>query len=787
MLIRRAAIGLWLLIVVFAIAILARTEIRTDMAAFLPRSSTAAQQVLIEQATSGASSRIVLLAIEGAPPATLISLSKALGARLKQDDAFTDVLNGDVASLGIRDFVWANRYLMSGGVTAERFTAAGLHTALVSDLGLLGSDMAPLLQQSMPSDPTGEILTLLSRLAGPSGPHTRAGIWLSGDETRAVLMVHTRAAGFDIDAEDRALARIHAAFEDARRDVPDASAARLVETGPVVFAVSTRDTTVADAKRLSILATAIITGLLAFVYRSPLVLLLGLLPVASGALAAIAGVSLGFGFVHGITLGFGVTLLGESIDYAIYLFTQTVRGDRPQATMTRIWPTLRLCALTSIVGFAAMLFSGFVGFAQLGAFSIIGLIAAIGVTRFVLPQLMPQAFFATGAEVIGRGLSGAMPYRAWLRPLIGLVTLAAAVALVLHPGGFWDSNLTNLSPIPASMQTLDRTLRGDLGVPDLRYFVAFRADTEQAALEASEALAGRLQTLVTQGRIGGYDVPSAILPSERTQRARQAALPDNDTLRAGFTEAVAGLPFRADTFEPFFGDVARARSGPLLTPASLPSALALRVDSMLVQRDSGWQLIAPLYKVTDPASVASTLAAAGLPGVQLIDLERESAQLLQRFQREATDLAVIGSIAIVALLWLFLRSLARVAAVAAPLAAALIITAALLTFGGGKLSIFMMVGFLLTVAVGSNYCLFFERVYHDAEAQKRSIASVVLANLCTVSAYGVMTLSTIPVLHDIGMTVAIGTFLSMLFAAFLSARGIVPESVGADRAASSGT
>jgi predicted exporter len=321
----------------------------------------------------------------------------------------------------------------------------------------------------------------------------------------------------------------------------------------------------------------------------------------------------------------------------------------------------------------------------------------------------------------------------------------------------------------------------------LRYFVAFRADTEQSALEASEALADRLQTLVTQGRIGGYDVPSAILPSERTQRARQAALPDSDTLRARFNEAVAGLPFRAESFEPFFGDVARARSGPLLTLASLPSALALRVDSQLVQRDNGWQLIAPLYKVTDPAGVASTLAAAGLPGVQLIDLEQESTQLLLRFQHEATDLAVIGSIAIVALLWLFLRSLARVAAVAVPLAAALIITAALLTFGDGKLSIFMVVGFLLTVAVGSNYCLFFERVYHDAEAQKRSIASVVLANLCTVSAYGVMTLSSIPVLHDIGMTVGIGTFLSMLFAAFLSARGIVPNPIGKDRAVSSGT
>ena len=777
---RRATIALWLSIVAFAIAVLARTSLRADMAAFLPRSSTPAQQVLIEQASSGASSRIVLLGIEGAPPATLVALSKALAAHLKQNEAFADVLNGDEATSGIRDFVWANRYLISDKVTAERFTVAGLHAALVNDLGLLGSDLAPLLQQSLPGDPTGEILTLANSLTAPARPHTNSGVWLSGDESRAVLMIHTRAAGFDIDAEERALSLIHAAFDDARRDVPNTpSSARLVETGPVVFAVGTRDTTVSDATRLSIVATVIIASLLAFAYRSPLVLLLGLLPVASGALAAIAGVSLAFGFVHGITLGFGVTLLGESVDYAIYLFTQTKQGDRPQATMVRIWPTLRLCALTSIVGFAVMLFSDFVGFAQLGAFSIIGLIAAVGVTRFVLPQLMPQAFFAAGAEVIGRWLTAAQAYRAWLRPMIVLLTLAGAFALLLHRGGFWDNDLTNVIPIPPAAQTLDRTLRSDLGVPDLRYFIVLRADGEQSALEASEALAAPLQALVREGRIGGYDLPSAILPSERTQRERRAALPDNDTLRARFNEAAAGLPFRTDLFEPFFRDAARARSGPSLTLAGLPSALALRIDSMLVQRDSGWQVIVPIYKVGDPAALASVLAAPGLPSAQMIDLEQESAQLLSQFQHEATDLAVIGSIAILALLWLFLRSPARVAAVALPLVAALIITAALLTFGGGKLSIFMMVGFLLTVAVGSNYCLFFERVLHDAEAQKRSVASVVLANLCTVSAYGVMSLSGIPVLHDIGITVAIGTFLSMLFAAFLSPRGILAQPAGA--------
>ena len=59
--------------------------------------------------------------------------------------------------------------------------------------------------------------------------------------------------------------------------------------------------------------------------------LLGLLPVATGALVGIAAVALGFGAVHGITLGFGVTLIGESVDYSIYFFVQSARGGTPAA------------------------------------------------------------------------------------------------------------------------------------------------------------------------------------------------------------------------------------------------------------------------------------------------------------------------------------------------------------------------------------------------------------------------------------------------------------------------
>ena len=82
----------------------------------------------------------------------------------------------------------------------------------------------------------------------------------------------------------------------------------------------------ADVARFSLIAAALVAAILLFAYRSVRVLVLALLPVLSGVIAGIAAVSLAFGFVHGITLGFGVTLIGEAVDYAIYLLTQTAPG-----------------------------------------------------------------------------------------------------------------------------------------------------------------------------------------------------------------------------------------------------------------------------------------------------------------------------------------------------------------------------------------------------------------------------------------------------------------------------
>ncbi|HVS77511.1 MAG TPA: hypothetical protein VHE11_11290, partial [Steroidobacteraceae bacterium] len=133
---------------------------------------------------------------------------------------------------------------------------------------------------------------------------------------------------------------------------------------------------------------------------------------------------------------------------------------------------------------------------------------------------------------------------------------------------------------------------------------------------------------------------------------------------------------------------------------------------------------------------------------------------------EALRLSLLGLAGITALLLLALRSPARVARVLLPLAAAVLTVAAGLTLFGQRLTLLHVIGMLLIVAVGSNYALFFDRPKSGASPEGAlTLASLLVANCATVLAFGVIAFSSVPVLRDLGSTVAPGAFLALVFAA----------------------
>ena len=399
---RMAAIALWLVFLAGCALVISRTHFTTDLSAFLPRTPTPEQQLLKDQITEGLASRLVLVGIEGADAPTRARLSRQLAQQLRADPAFASVSNGEpVNTARDRDFLLANRYVLSPAVTPERFSEAGLHAALGESIDLLASPAGLMAKALLPRDPTGEMLQLLGQFNAGSQPRQLDGAWASRDGRRALMLLQTRAAGSDTDAQQQAMAAVRKAFDAAAGQ----SGASLVMTGPGVFSVTSREAIQSQVSLLSMISVALIAGLLLLVYRSASALVLGFLPVITGALAGIAAVSLGFGSVHGITLGFGTALIGEAVDYSIYLFVQSEdSGADPQHWVRRFWPTVRLGVLTSVAGFASLLLSGFPGLAQLGLYSIAGLITAAAVTRYVLPHLLPAGFRIHDVSAIGRVL-----------------------------------------------------------------------------------------------------------------------------------------------------------------------------------------------------------------------------------------------------------------------------------------------------------------------------------------------------------------------------------------------
>lgn len=738
----------------------ARTvRIEADFSAFLPPSATPEERLLIAQLRDGLVARLMLVALQGGDEKTLAQASRALAERLGRDPAFDYAANGSSAQFAAQgEVLMRHRYALSPEVTPQRFTAPALRGALEESLAQMSSPAGVLTRATIARDPTGEFLATLRPLEQGAAPARRQGVWFSADGTRAFLIVQTRAPGFDSEGQAAAMARVRAALAQVAPQV------QATLSGPGVFAAESRRLIRSDALRLGMISTAVILVLLAIVYRSPLAVALVLTPTAFGLLAGVLVVQAIFGSVHAITLGFAATLIGESVDYPSYILLNAQPGETARVAARRVGRTLMLAVLTTVASALALTLSSFTGLAQLGVLTMVGVAVAGLTSHRVLPWLL-------GDHVLEfprlRVPSVAALARArWPRAIALVATVGAVAGLAATHPDWWERDLANISPVPAAMRAQDASLRREMGAPEVSVFLASRGASEAEALEAAAAILPVLERWRSAGLISGYDSPARYLPSAATQSERLRALPDKPTLEANLRDALKGLAFRPEAFAPFVEDVAAARNAPPLTRAAYAGTpLATRLDAQVLALEGQWLVLTPLSGVADARRLREALAA--LPGArsQLVDLKEVSAGMLEGFRREATRQAALGALLILVLLVAGLRSLARAARVAAPVAAALPLAVAVLVASGQRIGVFHLVALLLVLGIGLNYALFFERPPANEAERERARLAIALCSASTMITFGCLAFSATPVLRAIGGTVALGAAISLVLAA----------------------
>ncbi|MDV6346458.1 hypothetical protein R2083_02895 [Nitrosomonas sp. Is35] len=751
----------------------------------MPSEPNKKEAMLLGQLQNGAANRILLVGIEGSDTVTLAQIGKSFAAKARSNSVFSHVLNDQsVIDPAEQKLIYTYRYLLSPNTSTELFTPKSLETVISANLLELSFASGLLSKSLFMRDPTGEIMALVDRMTPVQGPQTIHGQWFNDQGERALLLVQLASDGTDTAAQEAALELMQTSFKEVVQSFQAQSQEnrqktddiRLVISGPASFAVSTQKIIQQEASRLSGIGLILIITILLYVLRKLKLLFAGLLPVFSGVIAGITAVSLGFGSIHAMTIGFGITLIGESIDYSIYFFLQRSQTAENGGNNPIFWRTVGLGVMTSICGFLTLLFSGFTGLMQLATFSISGLVVAVVCTRWVLPTLLPQRLSIHDLNPVGAWLRLMMMKGYYLRYFIWFLTVGALLLLLSRQDYLWSYELNDLSPIPAALLDLDGELRADMGAADVRHMLLLQDKTEEQVLQRCEQFLSRLDALVAQGLLGGYQAPCVYLPSQAKQIQRQQVLPDHERLEQALQEATHTLPLSVQSFQGFVEDVSNSKALPLLRSDKLESStfgITLGVTLYPVKAGENHfyhaliQLQAPLQN-GEVGSINHELLQTELLDILneqsvLLDLKDDFNSIYKTYLNKILKHSAAGFIAIIVLLLLVLRSFRATLLVILPLACAILFVTALLHLLGSQLNLLNIIGLLLVFAVGSNYALFF-----SSSQSNMTLASLLMAATTTGIGYGVLIFSQIPILQTIGITVASGVFFALIFSALMA-------------------
>jgi len=765
---------LWLaLLLGLAFAVQRGLVISNDLRSFMPPAQTPDQKLLLDEIGDGPASRLLLLAISGESE-HVADLSKGLDAALRGDARFTQVLNGATDLSALDPKLLPYRFLLAPTLDHATFDAAFLHEQLQQRVEDLGSPAAELLKTLLARDPTLETLNLAQRWTPAHAPELRDGVWISA-RGEALLLVQTRAAGFDPEAQRGAVDAVNAAFAA----LPDSRSARLEISGPGFIGVVVSSKTRSEAEWLSAFGTLGFVLLLFAAYRSAGVLALVALPIASGALAGMAATAFAFDSIHGITLAFGFTLLGVAQEYPIRVFSHRRAGASVGESIAGVWPLLRLAIVSACIAYLSFYASGVNGLQQLASFTIVGLLVAGATTRWLLPVVMPARFRDVAqAPWLARAQAAldALPRPRWLP---WSVLALALLLLWLAPAPFWQNDLAALTPVPPQLLQREGELRSALGAPDVRYLLVLEAADDEKLFALSERIEPAVAQAIGDGIADAIELPSRYLPSLATQRARQAKLPDRTALEAALADALKDLPFQPGLFAPFVDDVEMARGLAPLTPqAFAASPLGARLQAMLKRRDGRSVALATLSGVHDPDRLAALAQSLGANDarVSLLDLKGASESLVASFRTRIGQALLVALLLLAVAVAIAFRDVRRAWHVIAPMSLATLLVLAVLRVSGVSLSLFHLVALTLAAGLGLHYALFFERHVADAAEERRTLHATLVCVISAVLVFGLLAASTLPVLRAIGATVALGVGFHFC----LSTQMARPRNRGAD-------
>lgn len=742
-------------------------EVDDALTQFMPSSEEAELAAISRQLIDSGLSRTMVLSVGGGNDSA--GVAAAMGRYL---ESHTDVATvraglGDEHLEALHDLYFSRVAYFASDRPEDEIPGQLAPTALAGRAGDLKVELtgpAGALQARLAAqDPLGLFDRIVTRFRGAQ-PALRltAGQFVSADGAHAFVFLETRASPFDSESQKRLLRDIEARFVEI--DAEMGGGYRLEQSGVNRFAVDTERKMRSDIRFIAVVSLIGISTLFILVFRSPGTLLLALFPPLFGIAFATSVGLLTLSPLHGVTVGFGVALIGVAIDYPIHVLNHhmLVPGGSAAGTIRRLWPSLTLGALTTIASFLGLTFTTFPGIGEMGIFAAVGIAAALGATLFGLPLFIgshtsPPRIQRAVAATLSHAITLFAARRRWL---VAPVLVCSAVMALGLPRLAWEDDPAELSAIDPELASEDARVRARVSQFDAGRFVIAVADTRQSAIELNDIVHARLGTAIEAGELDAIRSLHAMLWSEKLQRRNVAVFRARADLETAIDTAFAAEGFRPGAFDPFALSISTpdALPAPLRFDDLATSPIGSAVRSMLVELGDRHAAITYLRGVRDPAALEARVA--DLSGTHYFDQQELMRELYSGYRRATLQVVALGTLLVFLVLLARYRRPRVAFAAFFPSVLVALTTVSLLSLAGIELDLLALVSLILVMGMGVDYSIFIIDSGSNRDHLGATGASLLFSCVTTLFAFGILAVSEQPALRSIGLTTGIGILLA---------------------------
>ncbi len=621
------------------------------------------------------------------------------------------------------------------------------YDALVSAAWQRVLSPAPLLADALVSDPLLLTLQTLEQQGGNSALQVQSH-WFELNQTGTpALLLY---AELEVDPFERNNAALVATaleqqLAQLQQQWPELD---IVRSGVLFHAVIAAENASFEMQVFGGLSLSAILLLLWYSFFSLRPLLLALTTLTCASLCGLAAVLWFFEQPHVLALVFATTLIGIAIDYSFHGMLAAQQGA---GYFRRMLPSLALGLLTTVLGYAALIFLPFAVLNQVAVFMCSGLIAAFITVQQVFPRCIAAGSLPGNARLQALCHATSMRYLAtsrttlWRSMWLSALLLAAVMASQIRFSD--DVRLFNQSP--ASLMQQEQQMRETGGQNWDSRFIVTLADTAEQLLQQEQALLPLLRSWQQQGKLQHWQATVQHVPSVQQQ----------DQLQQLLQQA-----YRSNAVQQYLQQLQLA-APPLVTHRLTADQLPAPLDQQIQQLNTQLASIILLNGVALSDTELQQLAS--LPHSHWLDPIADTNSTIAMLR---TQLSIWLGAAFVLALALLLWRRGAVAAFSIALLLWLVIGSALLLSQllQQQLNIFNLIAALLVLALALDYGVFFTARLQHADV----MYAVLLSALTSCLAFGLLSFSQTPAIASFGLTVFIGVALACLLAPWLSVVGI---------------